>query len=97
MAPRVRERIEMADPAPESDNEVVSQRKRPEVGRFWLQVDRQTKRSFATAGAAETAGMIIKKGHPLVQVSVYDSVESVNTPVDLPVDAATAATRTLPR
>jgi hypothetical protein len=92
MAPRVRERIEMADPAPESgDNEVVSQRKRPEVGRFWLQVDRQTKRSFATAGAAETAGMIIKKGHPLVQVSVYDSVESVNTAVDLPVDAATAA------
>ena len=36
--------------------------------------------------------MIIKKGHPLVQVSVYDSVESVNTAVNLPVDAATAAT-----
>ena len=91
MAPRVRERLDTAAATPESENEVVSQRKRPEVGRFWLQVDRQTKRSFATAGDAETAGMVIKKGHPLVQVSVYDSVESVNTPVDLPVGAATAA------
>jgi hypothetical protein len=91
MAPRVRERPETADAAPEIEQEVVSQRKRPEVGRYWLQVDRQTKRSFATAGAAETAGMVIKKGYPVVQVSVYDSVDSVNTPVDFPVAAATAA------
>jgi hypothetical protein len=91
MAPRVKVRHETGDPAPEREDEVITQQKRAEVGRFWLQVDRQTKRSFATAGAAETAGMVIKKGHPLVQVSVYDSVESVSTPVEFPVLPAPAA------
>jgi len=28
--------------------------------------------------------MVIKKGHPIVQVSVYDTVESTNTLVDAP-------------
>jgi hypothetical protein len=64
--------------------EVLSQSKRPEVGRFLLQVDRQTKRSYATAEAAETAGMVIKKGHPIVRVSVYDSVETANKIIELP-------------
>lgn len=92
MAPRVKGRLETGEPAPENENnEVVSQRKRAEVGRFLLQVDRQTKGSYLTAGAAETAGMVIKKGYPIVQVSVYDSVESVSTPVDLPENSATAA------
>jgi hypothetical protein len=27
---------------------------------------------------------VIKKHHPIVQVSVYDSVDSVNTLIDLP-------------
>ena len=91
MAPRVKGRHESGEPAPENENEVVSQRKRAEIGRFLLQVDRQTKGSYVTASAAETAGMVIKKGYPIVQVSVYDSVESVSTPVDLPEDSATAA------
>jgi hypothetical protein len=91
MASRVKVRHETGDPAPESEHEVVTQRKRAEVGRFWLQVDRQTKGSFATVAAAETAGMVIKKGHPVVQVSVYDSVESVSTPVDFPVQSVPAA------
>ena len=56
----------------------------PEVGRFLLQVDRQTKRSYETAEAAETAGMVIKKGHPIVRVSVYDSVETANKIIELP-------------
>jgi hypothetical protein len=91
MAPRVKVRHEMGDPAQEREDGVVTQQKRAAVGRFWLQVDRQTKRSFATAGAAETAGRVIKKGHPLVQVSVYDSVESVSTPVEFPVHSEPAA------
>ena len=76
--------------ASDSDNvipsvqEVLSQSKRPEVGRFLLQVDRQTKRSYATAEAAEAAGMVIKKNHPLVRVSVYDSVETANKIIELP-------------
>jgi hypothetical protein len=90
MAPRVKGRLEAAESAPENENEVVSQRKRAEVGRFLLQVDRQTKGSYVTADAAETAGMVIKKSYPIVQVSVYDSVESVSTPVDLPEKSATA-------
>jgi hypothetical protein len=63
--------------------EVPSQ-KRPEVDRFLLQVDRQTKRSYATAEAAETAGMAIKKSHPVVRVSVYDSFETANKIIELP-------------
>ncbi len=78
MAPRVIKLREQEAPAEEPEQEVVSQRKRPEVGRFWLQVDRQTKGSYETGEAAEKAGMAIKNGHPLVQVSVYDTVESVN-------------------
>jgi hypothetical protein len=85
MAPRVIKLRESGEPAQDVEQETFSQRKRPEVGRFLLQVDRQTKASYATAEAAQTAGKIIKKGHPIVQVSVYDRVDSVNTFIDLPV------------
>jgi chromatin segregation and condensation protein Rec8/ScpA/Scc1 (kleisin family) len=84
MATRVIKLREAEEPAPEMVQEVLSQSKRPEVGRFLLQVDRQTKRSYATAEAAETAGMVIKKDHPIVQVSVYDSVETANKIIELP-------------
>jgi hypothetical protein len=40
-----------------------SQRQKPEVGQFRLQVDRQTKASFTTFEAAEEAGLEIKKGY----------------------------------
>ena len=70
-------------PAPEADDR-LSQRKRPETGRYLLQVDRQTKASYATIETARAAGMAIKTGHPLVQVSIYDSVECSNTLVELP-------------
>jgi hypothetical protein len=83
MATRVIKLREAEEPAPETVQEVLSQSKRPEVGRFLLQVDRQTKRSYATAEAAETAGMVIKKGHPIVRVSVYDSVETANKIIEL--------------
>jgi hypothetical protein len=71
----------------EAEKEVLepfSQRKRPEAGRYWLQVDRQTKGSYTTAEAAHVVALAIKTGHPIVQVCVYDRVESTNTMVELP-------------
>jgi hypothetical protein len=64
--------------------DALSQRKRPERGRFLLQVDRQTKGSYTTSEAAQAAALIIKKGYPIVQVSVYDSVDNTNTLVEAP-------------
>jgi len=64
--------------------EAPSQRKRPETGRYLLQVDRQTKGSYKTSEAAQTAALAIKTGHPIVQVSVYDSVEYTHTLVEAP-------------
>ena len=68
------------EPAPE----LFSQRRKPEIGQFRLQVDRQTKASFTTLEAAEEAGMEIKKGHPIVRVAVYDAVECTNRIIELP-------------
>jgi hypothetical protein len=61
--------------------EKLSQRKRPEVGRFVLQVDRQTKGSYATAETAYAAGLAIKNDFPLLHVTVYDRVEHGHTTV----------------
>jgi hypothetical protein len=55
-------------------DEAPSQRQRPESGRYLLQVDRQTKGSYPTVVAAQSAALVIKKGYPVVQVSVYDRV-----------------------
>jgi len=68
------------EPAPE----LFSQRKRPEIGQFWLQVDRQTKASFSTYEAAQEAGLQIKKDYPIVHVAVYDSKELTNQIIELP-------------
>jgi formylglycine-generating enzyme required for sulfatase activity len=68
-----------------SENEVEeapSQRKRPETGRYLLQVDRQTKGSYKTPEAAQAAALAIKKSYPIVQVSVYDAVEYTHTMVE---------------
>ena len=62
-----------------------SQRQRAESGRFLLQVDRQTKGSYPTVEAAQSAALVIKKGYPVVQVSVYDRVANTNTLVELPI------------
>lgn len=83
MAPRVIKLREPGEPAQEIEQEALSQRKRPEVGRFLLRVDGQTKGSHATAEAAEAAGRVIKEGHPIVQVCVYDNVDGVITLIDL--------------
>ena len=68
----------------EPAQELFSQRKKADVGQFRLQVDRQTKASFTTVEAAEQAGMVIKKGHPVVRVSIYDTVECVNRIIESP-------------
>ena len=73
-------RPDQEEPAPEP----LGQRKRPESGRFRLQVDRQTKASYATYDDAEVAGLAIKKGHPIVHVTVYDTTEAVNKIIELP-------------
>jgi hypothetical protein len=46
-------------------------------------VDRQTKGSYATYEAAETAGTETKKHYPILQVAVYDGVE-MNKVIELP-------------
>jgi hypothetical protein len=78
MAPR-----QMKMPTKEDfDNEaeeVFSQRKRPESGRYLLQVDRQTKGSYKTSEAAQAAGHEIKAAYPIVQGSIYDSIDSSHT------------------
>jgi hypothetical protein len=84
MAPRERAKIivkksDLDDPA----EELAAQRKQPESGRFRLQVDRQTKASFATCDDAEKAGLAIKKQFPVVKVSVYDSEEAVSRVIEL--------------
>jgi CRISPR/Cas system-associated protein endoribonuclease Cas2 len=48
-------------------------------------VDRQTKSSYLTAEAAQSASLVIKKGYPILQVSVYDRVANINTLVEMPV------------
>ena len=76
--------------SPEADDVFSqSQRKRPELGRYLLQVDRQTKRSYPTSNAAQSAALAIKTGHPVVQVSVYDAVENTNTIVEAPATPST--------
>jgi hypothetical protein len=56
--------------------------KRPALERFWLQVDRQTKSSYPTREAAETAGKAIKASHPKLQVGIYDAERSEQTLIE---------------
>lgn len=73
----VKEREEDETPA-----ERVSQRKRPDVGRYNLQVDRQVKQSFVDLATAEQAGTALKKKYPLVQVVIYDTVDLVGKTIE---------------
>ncbi len=77
MALRAPAKIRSKDEPIENAPVAASQHKKAEQ-RFWLQVDRQTKRSFPTLEAAEEVGLVIKAAHPIVQVSVYDSVDCIN-------------------
>jgi len=61
-----------------------SQRRRPEVGRYWLQVDRQTKSSYNSEAEAEAAGMAIKTKFAQVQVAIYDRDKLLNRVLEVP-------------
>jgi hypothetical protein len=76
MAPR---RMKMPERTESEEN--FSQRKRPDVERFVLQVDRQTKGSYPTAEIAFAAGLAIKNGFPLLHVTIYDSIERARTTI----------------
>ena len=72
-------------PEPEEPGpDPVTQRKRPDSGRFRLQVDRQTKEAYTTYEAAEAVGLAIKKEYPILQVAVYDGVDGVSKTIELP-------------
>jgi len=87
MAPRQIKMPVKGDSTREAD-EVVSQQKRPERGRYLLQVDRQTKGSYTTSEAAQSAALGIKTAYPIVQVSIYDSVDNTSTMVEAPAEAS---------
>ena len=76
MASRQMKMPEKTEVEPE---EHLSQRKRPELGRYLLQVDRQTKGSYQTAESAQAAGLAIKKDYPILHVTIYDSVDFAST------------------
>jgi hypothetical protein len=59
-----------------------NQRRRPESGRYRLQVDRQTKRFFEMEGEAEQAGLAIKNAYPVVQVIIYDTIDGVSKTIE---------------
>jgi hypothetical protein len=84
MAIRVTAKTKRVAEPEEAIEESSSQRGRPEMGQFRLQVDRQTKASYETYEAAEKAGLVIKKGHPILHVTVYDSIEGINKVIELP-------------
>jgi len=60
-------KMPVKDDTEKQAEEAFSQRKRPETGRYLLQVDRQTKGSYKTSEAAQSAALEIKTGYPMVQ------------------------------
>jgi len=68
----------------EPTKQVRPQQRQPEAGRYYLEIDRQTKRSFKTSEAARAAAHEIKARFPALQVSVYDSTSKSRNMVDVP-------------
>ena len=83
MASRPEIKVKKSEPD-DSAQEAPNQKVKKEAGNYRLQVDRQTKAFYMTEEQAEAAGMLIKKGHPIVQVSIYNSAEGVNKIIELP-------------
>ena len=79
MAARLTKKNELED-----TSQVSSSQDKQAEGRFRLQVDRQTKATYATLEAAEAAGLAIKKSHPIVYVGVYDHLEGINKVIQMP-------------
>jgi len=51
---------------------------RPTEERFLLRVDGQTKRSFSSKEAAQTAGAAVKKAYPIVMVTIVDTQDGTS-------------------
>ena len=83
MAPR-QIKMPVKKDAEKEAEDVSAQSKRPEIGRYLLQVDSQTKGSYKTSEAAQSAALAIKTSYPIVKVSIYDSVNNSHTLVELP-------------
>jgi hypothetical protein len=83
-APKATKTITLGPDHEEPAPELFGQRKKPENGQFRLQVDRQTKASYATREAAEEAGLAIKRTYPILQVVVHDAAEGVHKTIELP-------------
>jgi hypothetical protein len=77
-------KVEETPDAEQATEELFGRRKPPEKGRFRLQVDRQTKASYLTREAAEEAGLAIKRGFPILHVSVFDAEEGQSSAIVLP-------------
>jgi hypothetical protein len=84
-------KMPVKDESEKDVDDVFSQRKRPERGRYLLQVDRQTKGSYTTPEAAQSAALAIKTAYPIVQVSIYDSVDNTSTMVEAAAPATAAS------
>ena len=84
MASRPEIKINKPSPVEEAAQEAPNQRAKKEAGNYRLQVDRQTKAFYMTEEAAQAAGLLIKKGHPIVQVSIYNSADGINKIIELP-------------
>src|SRR5262245_22816309 len=88
-APTRRKADAPADGAPETGaesttEELFGRRKPPEAGRFRLQVDRQTKGSYATREDAAAAGLAIKQAYPILHVAVVDAEAGQSEVIALP-------------
>jgi len=81
MASRPEIKVKKSEP---EESAAPSQKVKKETGSYRLQVDRQTKAFYETEQAAWTAGLAIKKGHPVVQVSIYNTEDGSNKLVELP-------------
>src|SRR5262245_58766430 len=75
---------EAAPGADEPMEELFGRRKPPEQGRYRLQVDRQTKGSYASREAAAEAGLAIKRAFPILYVSVFDAEAGQSEAIALP-------------
>ena len=72
--------ISVKKPEKQGGDDVMNvDQRRPTLDRYRLQVDRQTKSSFASFDQAESAGKAIKKAYPIVFVTIYDAVKNEQT------------------
>ena len=74
------------------DGRKISQRRLdalPTEG-YGVQVDGKIKAEYTTSQAAMTAGLIIKKSFPAVQVVMFDASDQTRVPIELPKETAEA-------